>query len=103
MYHISEHFVDGTRFEETRPDFFVIKYMRSKGLLSEEDYASAMAGTERPKIDGLVSDRFRTPEMRDKERRDRTSVQVYNLGVEERRRRRMNDKKGLGKSHRLPS
>jgi hypothetical protein len=54
MNHISEHFERRDVRDHTRPDYFVIKYMKSHNLISKEDYEYAMQFTERPGIDGLL-------------------------------------------------
>jgi hypothetical protein len=54
MSHISEHFKRRDVREHPRPDYFVIKYMKSHNLISKEDYEYAMQYTERPGIDGLL-------------------------------------------------
>lgn len=54
MSHISEHFERRDVINHIRPDYFVIKYMKSNNLISKEDYEYAMQYTERPGIDGLL-------------------------------------------------
>ncbi len=52
MIHMGEHFQND---QSLRPDFFVIKHMKSHGLISQEDFADAMLYTERPTVKYLVS------------------------------------------------
>lgn len=88
MFHVAEHFESGREYEHMRPDFFVIKYMRAQGLINEDDFHSVMEYTERPPIDCLVTAEFKTPETKDRERKDKTNIQVYDQGKEDRHRRR---------------
>jgi len=80
--------------ESMRPDYFVIEYMWANGLLSIEDYTSAMRYTERPHCDGLVPFGHKTPEMSRKEEKSRE--QKYDLDKENRQMRRQRGK-GKGK------
>ena len=80
MNHIAGHFQDfDTKW---RPDHFVIKYMQAKGLMTPEDYTSAMAFTERPEVDGLVPIGFETPEKKIKN--EKALRQHYDLEKEKR-------------------
>ncbi len=85
MLHIGGHFRELTPETALRPDFFVIQHMRVYGLISQEDYESAMEFTERPKgCDGLVPLGHKTQKMLMKEGKD--LQKSYDLEKEERQR-----------------
>ncbi|KAE9377659.1 hypothetical protein N431DRAFT_301648, partial [Stipitochalara longipes BDJ] len=67
MRHIADHYRRLDRFEASGPDFYVIEYMRKKGIISSEDYKWATKHTERPACDGLVDFGHKTAEMKRKE------------------------------------
>jgi hypothetical protein len=95
MRHIADHVQNFERPEATRPDFFVIEYMKKKRLLSTEDYKWAIQASERPSCDGLVDLGYKLPEVKRKE--DRRSGQRYDLEKEDRQRRRERGSRGKGK------
>ncbi|ELR08568.1 hypothetical protein GMDG_03263 [Pseudogymnoascus destructans 20631-21] len=54
LEHVKEHFESGTTLE-LRPDFGVLKYLRDKAIITEDDYAVfCRDGSERPKVFGLI-------------------------------------------------
>lgn len=94
MRHMANHFQNGKREDDTRPDFSTIKYLRSLDLLSEEDYKLAMSASERPRIKTLVPHGHKTAEMLVRERRLDPPI-VYNMREEDRQRRRQHKKEVL--------
>jgi len=68
MNHIANHFEDNWTIEMSRPDFGVIKDMRNKGWISEEDYKHASKHTERPACDGLRPYNYIPKEIEKKQR-----------------------------------
>lgn len=98
MHHVADHFeFEGKRYEDMRPDFFVIKHLAGhQDLLSEADFKLAMSYTERPELISytgepssglnLVPFGFKPPEMRARDRR--SHAQVHDLRREDRQRRR---------------
>ena len=93
MLHIGAHYAGGMLYEQWRPDYFVIDYMRQNALLSHRDYEQAIKYTaaERPDYDGLVAVRHKTKEMRRKE--EKSLEQRHNL---DREKRQMKREKGTG-------
>jgi hypothetical protein len=99
MIHIGSHFQNLEGERGLRPDFWVIQYMWSNGLLSEDDFAIAMGYSERPRCDGIVPYGQETPEMSIK--KEKESWQPYNLDKEQRQRKRNNgNRTGAHKSSR---
>jgi hypothetical protein len=93
MLHIGGHFRELTPETALRPDFFVIQHMRAYGLISQEDYESAMKFTERPSgCDGLVPLGYKTPRMLMKQEKD--LQKSHDLGKEDRQRKREKRSKG---------
>lgn len=87
MRHMADHFENGKTEDDTRPDFSTINYLRSLGLLSEEDYKLAMSISERPRITTLVQYNYQTTEMVVREQRLNPPI-VYNPRDEDRQRQR---------------
>jgi hypothetical protein len=69
MRHIADHYRRLERYEHTGPDFFVIEYMRTKGIISSEDYKWATRCSTRQDCDGLVDFAHKTLDMKRKEAR----------------------------------
>jgi hypothetical protein len=86
MRHIADHYRHLERYEHSRPDFLLINHMRSKRIMSSEDYKWATEHSERPYCDGLVDRSYRTPEM--KRREKRLIAEPHDLEKEDRHRRR---------------
>ncbi|APA16203.1 hypothetical protein sscle_16g109730 [Sclerotinia sclerotiorum 1980 UF-70] len=84
MTHSRDHLIDGET--NIRPDFSILEYMWSNGLMSDADHALAKQYTERPLVHGLVRKGFVTPEAKYKQERE-SEVQ-HNLQKEERNRKR---------------
>jgi hypothetical protein len=84
MIHMGEHFQNG---QSPRPDFFLIKYIKVNGSISEEDYAAAMLYTERPKIEYLVSRGYKTKGRIQQD--EKNPQEVDDLGKEKRTIRRL--------------
>lgn len=90
LFHMKEeHFAKGDQYEDMRPDFFLVVYMKETKLLKEEDFDQMMKYTEREKsqcCDGLLRPGEKTKEMI---RKDEKSLEVvYDLVKEERLRRK---------------
>ncbi|PMD23847.1 hypothetical protein NA56DRAFT_546385, partial [Hyaloscypha hepaticicola] len=94
MRHIADHYRQSARFVHSRPDFLLINHMRSKRIMSSEDYKWATMHSERPHCDGLVDRSYRTPEMKRKE--EKLIAEPHDLEKEARHRRR-NASKAKGK------
>jgi hypothetical protein len=98
MRHIADHYRRLERVEHTRPDFFLIEYMRMKRIISQEDYKSATGHTERRYCDGLVDFGHKTSDMK---RRDARSNEVrHDLEKDDRYRQRHIASKGKRKDRR---
>lgn len=97
MFHINDHLANLTPAENMRPDFWVIEHMMAYGLISPEDYAYALQGTERPPCNNFLPPQFAQIETQEMfEKRERNSRLWYDLEHEERHRKRQIKK---GKSH----
>lgn len=70
MLHIGSHWAEFSTDEDTRPDFWVVAYMKENQLISREDYAHVMKHTERPYCDGLVPSDYETPVMKVKKEKN---------------------------------
>lgn len=95
MRHIANHYRRLEHFEHTKPDFFVIEYMRAKGIISSEDYKLATRHTERRYCDGLVDFGHKTSDM--KRREARSLEERHDMQKDDRHRRRHMASKGKGK------
>ena len=96
MEHIHGHFRDGVPPGSARPDFFVIDHMCENGLISRSDHKLAMEYTERPYCEGLKPLGWEPEEK--KLQRERDLQQPYDIGKEERTRRREHSRlKGKGR------
>jgi hypothetical protein len=95
MIHIKGHYQGSDH--DLRPDHFVIDYMWTKGLISEEDYYSTMKYTERPQVDGLVTPGFEVPEKRIK--REMSLREPHDL-EKEKRQIKKEHKKGTSRRYR---
>jgi hypothetical protein len=98
MRHIADHYRRLEGFEHTGPDFFVIEYMRTKGIISSEDYKWATRHTERRYCDSLVDFGHKTPDM--KRREARSLEERHDMEKDDRNRRRHMASKGKGKGKR---
>ncbi|RFU31988.1 hypothetical protein B7463_g4390, partial [Scytalidium lignicola] len=89
MLHISQHYALGDLPENSRPDFFVLEYLKRIEAIDLEDYNNAVAYTERPPVDGLVDSDVESPSQararREQQRRERV---VDDLAKEKRAIRR---------------
>jgi hypothetical protein len=95
MRHIADHYRRFEQYENSRPDFFVIEYMRKKHIISDEDYKWSTGHTERPDCDGLVEFGYKTEEA--KRREARAQQEIHNLEKEDRHRKRHKYSKGMDK------
>lgn len=98
MLHIFDHLAALTPSEYMRPDFWVIEHMKGYGLLSSEDHAHAVQGTERPYCDNMYPLDWKPQDMLARE--DKDSQETYEIGREDRQRRKDTKK---GKSTSTPS
>jgi len=95
MRHITNHYRGFEQFEHTRPDFFVIEYMREKRIISSEHWKRVTNYTERMVCDGLIDFGHKTSESRRKE--GRALEERHDLEKDDRYRRRYMASKGKGK------
>jgi hypothetical protein len=86
LLHIASHYENLERLEKSRPDYFLLDYLRETNLLNAEDYNYAIKFSERPRADGLVQPWFETQEMRLK--KERIGRQEHDLQRERRRIRK---------------
>ncbi|KFY43055.1 hypothetical protein V495_04198 [Pseudogymnoascus sp. VKM F-4514 (FW-929)] len=54
LEHISEHIESDVIWDTQRPDFGVLRYLRDRRIISEEDYNFFCQGSERPRLEGLI-------------------------------------------------
>jgi hypothetical protein len=98
MCHIADHYRRLERIEHTRPDFFVIEYMRMKRIISHEDYKCATGHTERGDCDGPDNFGHKTSDMK---RRDaRSNEERHDMEKDDRYRQRHMASKGKRKDRR---
>jgi hypothetical protein len=98
MRHIADHYRRLARTEHTRPDFFVIEYMRKKRIISYEDYKWVTGHTERRDCDGPDNFGHKTWDMR---RRDaRSTEERHDMEKDDRYRQRHIASKGKRKNRR---
>jgi hypothetical protein len=96
MEHIRDHLRDGVAAESARPDPFVIKHMRGKGKIDPAQHNDTTDREEEPYCPGLKPRGF-VP-LGKVMKRERALQEAYDLGKEERLRRRENSThKGKGK------
>ena len=86
MIHVAAHLEELTPSKYIRPDFEVIEHMREHGLISKDDYAYALKGTERPYCANTYPLDYELPGMQEKEQRELQAP--YDMRNEERQRRR---------------
>jgi hypothetical protein len=53
MYHIAEHFNNGSRIELARPDFALLHHLQANNLINEKQYDNAIQAQERLPVEGL--------------------------------------------------
>jgi hypothetical protein len=100
MEHIRDHLRDGVAAESARPDPFVIKHMRGKGKIDPAQHNDTTDREEEPYCPGLKPRGF-VP-FGKVMKRERALQEAYDLGKEERLRRRENSThKGKGKGKEL--
>lgn len=86
MIHIGSHLEALIPSEHIRPDFWVIEHMWEHRLISPEDYAYALKGTERPRCDNTYPLDYETPDMLEK--KEKALQEPYDMRNEERQRRK---------------
>lgn len=103
MEHIGRHFYsrridggDGVDVNHPRPDFWVVEYLNSRGLLSPQDYAEAIRYTERPPCDNTYHRGWKPQEMLARE--ERNSGTNHDLRKEKHHRRKEKGKRS-GRTH----
>ena len=101
MIHVAAHLEDLTPSEHIRPDFWVVEHMWNHGLISEEDYADALKGTERPYCANTYPLDYETPAMVEKKQRQARAS--YDMRGEERHRRRGTRTGRESRAHRNPN
>jgi hypothetical protein len=98
MLHIGNHLQALDPYIKTRPDYFVLDYLREINLITPEDYNDAIGYTERPPCDGLVPYNFETTRM--KLNKDRSRQEQHDL---EKERRQIRKERGKGKAAHIKS
>lgn len=94
LMHIASHYENLEQHGTSRPDYFLLDYLKDTKLLSIEDYKYAIQFSERPQVDGLVKYGHKTTEMKMKE--ERSGHEPHDL-EKEKRQIRKERKKGKGK------
>jgi len=103
MEHIGRHFYgrrridgDGGEVNHPRPDFWILEYLNSIGLISPQDYSYSIRFTERPPCENTYHRGWKPQEMLAKE--ERNSGTSHDLRKE---RHQMKKEKGKGsRTHR---
>jgi len=90
LLHIKEeHLAEQDRYEDMRPDYFLLEYMKEKKLLKEEDFVDNMKYTERTgpqRCTCLLRPGEKTKEMIQKD--EKSLEEIHDLVKEERLRKK---------------